>query len=184
VKAGSLAAKAGFQAGDEIVSLAGQPLLSIADIQWVLHNTGETAKLTAVVKRNGKQRSVGLSLPPGWRRLDTISWRSGSWALRRIGTGGLRLEALPAADRKRLDIAEGTMALLVNHVGQYGAHAAAKKAGFRKGDVLISFDGKTDLLRDSDVLAYAVNHHKAGDKVPVVVVRGRRRITLTLPMQN
>jgi serine protease Do len=184
VKSGSLAAEAGFKAGDEIASLEGQPLLSIADIQWVLHNTGETAKLNAVVKRNGKERNVVLSLPKGWRRLDDISWRAGSWSLRRMGTGGLRLEILPEADRKRLDIADGTMALRVQHVGQYGPHAAAKKAGFRKGDVLISFDGKTDLLRDSDLLAYAVNHHKAGDKVPVVVLRGRRKMTLSLPMQN
>lgn len=184
VKAGSIAAKSGFKAGDEVVSLEGQPLLSIADIQWVLHNTGKTAKLKAVVRRGGKETPLVLSLPEGWRRLDTISWRAGSWALRRKGTGGLRLEALPAADRKQLDIADGKMALRVNHVGQYGAHAAAKRAGFRKGDVLISFDGRTDLLRDSDVLAYAVNRHKPGDKVKVVVLRGRRRITLTLPMQK
>src|SRR5262249_23727549 len=30
------AEKAGFKAGDVILSLAGQPLLSIADVQWVL----------------------------------------------------------------------------------------------------------------------------------------------------
>ena len=184
VKTGSLAAEAGVRVGDKIVSLEGQPLLSIADIQWVLHNSGETAKLNAVVKRKGTQQTIVLTLPKGWRRLDTIAWRASSWSLRRMGTGGLRLELLPAAERKRLDIADGQMALRVQHVGQYGPHAAAKRAGFRKGDVLISFDGKTDLHSDSDLLAYAVNHRKAGDKVPVVVLRGRRKVTLTLPMQN
>ena len=38
VTPGSLAERAGLRAGDEIVTLAGQPLLSIADLQWVLHN--------------------------------------------------------------------------------------------------------------------------------------------------
>src|SRR5205085_7685000 len=36
---GSLAQKAGFQAGDKIKKLNGQPLLSFADVQWVLHHT-------------------------------------------------------------------------------------------------------------------------------------------------
>ena len=38
VAPGSLAGRAGLRPGDEIVTLAGQPLLSIADLQWVLHN--------------------------------------------------------------------------------------------------------------------------------------------------
>src|SRR5262249_48276100 len=37
VEAGSLAAKAGFTKGDRIRKLQGQALLSIADVQWVLH---------------------------------------------------------------------------------------------------------------------------------------------------
>ncbi|MCA9108260.1 MAG: PDZ domain-containing protein, partial [Planctomycetales bacterium] len=39
VQADTPAAKAGLQAGDMIQSMNGQPLLSIADIQWVLHQT-------------------------------------------------------------------------------------------------------------------------------------------------
>ena len=45
VAAGSVADRAGLRAGDEIVTLAGQPLLSIADLQWVLQNTPATARL-------------------------------------------------------------------------------------------------------------------------------------------
>src|SRR5207248_2675601 len=37
VKAGTPAERAGFKPGDQIRSLDGQPLLSIADVQWVLH---------------------------------------------------------------------------------------------------------------------------------------------------
>src|SRR5262249_8336063 len=39
VAPGSIADRAGLRSGDAIVSLAGQPLLSIADLQWVLQNT-------------------------------------------------------------------------------------------------------------------------------------------------
>lgn len=184
VKPGTPAAKAGFKAGDKLQTLAGQPLLSMADVQWVLHNAGETAELKAEVLRDGKPKAVTLKLGTGWRRRDTISWRATSWSLRRMGTGGLLLETLPEENRKRLNIPDDKMALRIKHVGQYGAHAAAKRAGFRKGDVIVSFDGKTELMRDSDVLAYAVNHKQPGDRVPVVVLRGKRRMTLTLPMQK
>ena len=38
VTPGSAAETAGFRAGDRLLTLAGQPLLSIADVQWVLHS--------------------------------------------------------------------------------------------------------------------------------------------------
>src|SRR5262249_34183826 len=51
VISGSAAAQAGFKAGDQLLTLEGQPLLSIADVQWVLHNANDGAKLKAEVKR-------------------------------------------------------------------------------------------------------------------------------------
>jgi S1-C subfamily serine protease len=76
------------------------------------------------------------------------------------------------------------MALRVKHVGQYGAHAAAKNAGFQMGDVIISFDGKTDLTRESDLFAYATRTRKPGEKVPVTVIRNGKKVELSLPMQE
>jgi S1-C subfamily serine protease len=75
------------------------------------------------------------------------------------------------------------MALRVRHVGQYGPHAAAKNAGFQEGDVLISFDGRTDLLSDSDVLRYGVSKKQPGQRVPVEVIRDGQRKQLVIPMQ-
>ncbi len=58
VEVGSLAEKAGFKQGDNILSLQGQPLLSIADVQWVLHQAApEGATLKAVVKRTAPTRT-------------------------------------------------------------------------------------------------------------------------------
>ncbi|HEY7426207.1 MAG TPA: Trx7/PDZ domain-containing (seleno)protein, partial [Gemmataceae bacterium] len=184
VEEGSLAARAGFQPGDEIVSLEGQPLLSLADVQWVLHNAADEASLKAQVRRDGKTSFLTLKLPEGWRRRDVISWRVSSWGLRRMAAGGMVLEELSKEERKKAGLSEREMALRVRYVGQFGPHAAAKKAGFQPGDVLVSFDGKTDLLRETDLLAYAVNAHKPGAKVAVIVRRGKERIELTLPMQE
>jgi S1-C subfamily serine protease len=100
-----------------------------------------------------------------------------------MGTGGLLLEELPAEERTRAKVANG-MALRVKHVGQFGPHAAAKNAGFRQGDIIVRFAGRTDLLRDSDLIAYAVNQHKAGERVAVTVLRDGQSIELMLPMQE
>lgn len=184
VEAGSPAARAGFRAGDEIVSLEGQPLLSLADVQWVLHNAAEEASLKTEVRRDGKPLSLTLTLPKGWRRRETISWRVSSWSLRRMAAGGMVLEELTNEERKKAKLGERDMALRIRYLGQSGPHGAAKQAGFRQGDILVSFDGKSDLIRETDLLAYAVNAHKPGEKVAVIVHRGDERIELMLPMQD
>src|SRR5207247_1885743 len=60
VAAGSAAYQAGIRAGDEIVTLDGQPILSIADTQWVLHNAGQPARLQALVQRGRKKSTLEL----------------------------------------------------------------------------------------------------------------------------
>ncbi len=179
----SPAAKAGFRAGDRIVELAGQPLISTADIQWVLHNTADEAKLPAVVARGGQKVALELELPAGWRRAGDISWRATSWDLRRLADGGILFEELRDDERKNAGIEPGKLALRAKHVGEYGEHAAAKNAGFRNGDILVELDGRTDRLRETDLLTRLVNERKPGDKVPSVVLRDGQRINLELPIQ-
>ena len=183
VTADSQAEKDGFQAGDDILSLAGQPLLSIGDIQWVLHNAGTTDKLTAEVLRGGKKITLSLSLPAGWRQKGDISWRATSWDLRRMTTGGLLLDSLTDEERKSAGLEENVLALRIKHAGEYGDHAAAKNAGFRKGDILVGLDGSSAPLTESELMAGIINSKKPGDKVPAVVLREGKRIELKLPIQ-
>jgi serine protease Do len=184
VTAGSPAEQAGFKPGDRIQSLDGQPLLSIADVQWVLHRaSADGAKLTAAVIRAGNPIDLTLSLKKGWREKDDISWRTSSWWLRRMATGGIKLEnidgPLPAGVPKK------GMALLVKYFGMNGGpHGAAKAAGVQLGDILISFDGRTDLTRETDVFAHALRSKKIGDKVAIRVVRGGKMFEMTIPMQE
>src|SRR5262249_20858778 len=112
-------------------------------------------------------------------------WRASSWSLRRMGTGGMVLEVLPDEDRKKAGLGEQEMALRAKYVAKTGGpHGAADRAGFRTGDVGIAFDERTDLRRETDVLAYAVNQHKVGDRLPVTVLRDGKKVTLTLPVQE
>jgi hypothetical protein len=183
VSAGSTAERDGFRAADEIVTLGGQPILSIADVQWLLHNAGETGSIPAEVRRGGKTMSLSLSLDPGWRQRDNVSWRASSWDLRRMATGGLLLEDLPDADRRAAGLPDSSLALRIKHVGQYGDHAVGKQAGFQQDDIIISADGRTDRMTESDLLTFLINEKRPGDRVLMTVLRNREKLDLSLPMQ-
>jgi serine protease Do len=181
----SLAAQAGFEPGDEIARLNGQPILSMADVQWVLHSVDSQGGEVAVdLVRAGQPQSIVLKLPADWRAADDISWRASTWGLRRMSLGGLTLETLPEEERKSADLAEGEMALRVKNVGQYGLHATARNAGFQKGDIIVAVDGRKDLHTEADVLRYGVQEKKAGDRVAISVLREGKRREITLPMQK
>jgi hypothetical protein len=182
VASGSIAERAGFRAGDEIQKLNGQPLLSIADVQWVLHHVpAGGGRVDAKVKRGGQAVDVPLALPPGWRRLDDIAWRASSWELRRIGLGGMYAKPLLPELRAELKIPETKMALKVQHVGQFAPHDVAKKVGVKAGDILTSFNGRSDLLRETDVLTYALNEVPRGTSVPITLLRDGQQVSIALP---
>jgi len=185
IEPGSIAAESGLLPGDEIVRMNGQPLLSIADVQWVLQRIGNGGGEVAVsLRRDGRMSTKAISLPADWRAAGDISWRASSWGLRRMATGGLLLEGLPDEAREAAGIQDGQMALVVKHAGEYGPHAAAKNAGFLKGDVLVSVDGRTDLVRESDLIRLGVQSYKPGDSAKATVLRNGNRIELTLPFQE
>src|SRR5205823_5238975 len=68
VTPGSAAAAAGLRNGDEIITFDGQPLISIADVSWILNGaSNEGTKLEASVKRGDGQIPVRLALTKCWR---------------------------------------------------------------------------------------------------------------------
>ncbi|PQO38406.1 Trx7/PDZ domain-containing (seleno)protein [Blastopirellula marina] len=181
----SVAAKAGLQPGDKIFALNGQIILSIADIQWVLHHCDATDLVDAVVERGDTKKKVTLKLPEGWRQQDDLSWRVSTWPMRRMVLGGLVLEEATDEQRQQAGITDPEkMALRVRFMGRYGDHALAMKTGFKVDDILVSYDGKDNLTRETDLLAYATSNCLPGDKVEIKVVRAGKPITLTLPMQK
>ncbi len=183
VAPGSVAEQAGFLVGDRITALAGQPILSMADLQWVLHNAPSEGTLRADIRRGAGAKTLTVPLASGWRRRGDIAWRATSWDMRRMVTGGLVLEELAQADRAAAGIADGTLALRVKHVGQYGAHAAAKQAGVQQGDIVVAVDGRSQGMTEGELLTTLVNGYKVGDRVPFTLLRRGQRVTLSLPMQ-
>jgi serine protease Do len=179
----SSAERDGFHAGDEILTLDGQSIISIADLQWVLHHASHRQSLPATIRRDGRMTQVALALPPGWRSRGDISWRATSWALGRMTTGGMRLEDLTPEDRAKRKLHDDSMALIVTRLGEFGDNAHAKNRGFKKGDVITSVAGESKRMRESDLFAMLVNQ-PIGTETPFKLLRGSEQVQLSLVMQK
>lgn len=183
VTAGSVADQAGIRAGDQILSLDGQSLVSVADFSWALHQFPEAGAIKVGILRDGKLSGFSIALPPGWRHATDFARRAGTWPMRAMAFGGMRLESLNDGERKARGIEAGKLALLALNVGEYGKHAAAKKQGFQKGDVIVGIAGSDAPLTETELLARHLLKHRPGEKIPAVVLRDGKRVALTIPIQ-
>lgn len=183
VAAGSPAAKAGVQTGDKFVSLNQQPLVSIADVSWVLHRSPDSGTLPGTLLRSGKETAVMLDLPAGWRLKSDIGKRVGTWPMRAMAFGGMKMDDLTDEERASLGLDKTQMALRVFHVGEFGQHAAAKKEGFKKDDILIQIGDLKGRLTESAIIGDLLTHHIPGEKIHATVLRGKERVDLKLPQQ-
>jgi serine protease Do len=183
IAADSLAATAGLKPGDRLLTMNGQPLVSVADAQWVLHRTGATGKLEIGYERDGKGMAATIPLTAGWRTATDISWRVSSWDLRRQAFGGMVLKSMSMEERAELNLTADQLALRVDHVGQYGEHARAKQAGFQKGDIVVSFDGRNTAATEADLLASVMQQKQPGDEIAIEVRRGKERKTMKIRLQ-
>ena len=96
-----------------ILSEEGQPIVSIADVQWVLHQAQEPSSIAMTLQRGPDVLNRSLPLAKGWRRDSDISWD-----LRRMAAGGLKMRHLRTDERREHGLKESQTALLVEHVGQ------------------------------------------------------------------
>ncbi len=169
VAPGSPAQKDGFQAGDEIATLEGQPVVSIADVQWVLEHAKATS-LKAEVKRGGAAKAMDVSLPAGWRRKGDFSWRGSTEIVSPLPEGS---EDLDADERKMLGLSATAIATRVKWPAK----------GFQKDDVIVEVEGRRSGLTVSDFVAYANQKKQPGDKIPVTVLRAGKEVKLQVEVR-
>jgi hypothetical protein len=181
VAADSPAGKAGFRVGDEIVTLEGQAILSIADVQWALHHAAKTAALKAEVRRGDGKANLTLRLPDGWRDKTDISWRPSTGMLRFMVLGGMRTSDMTASQRKIAGLDNRQMALRVLPPVQPVTRAF--KAGFRPGDIIVSFGAHRSRMSEVQLLVQVLQTAAPKGPVPVTVLRRGQRVALKLPSE-
>ena len=187
VASDSSAAKDGFRRADEILTLDGQPIISIADVQWVLHRAQENTTLPATVDRHGKEINLTLTLNPGWRKGSNISWRTTTGELRLVALGGMVLEELSDAERQHHGISDTEMALRVETVSRGGRRSSgqtnAQKAGIRRGDIIIGYGGSKDRLTESGIIAYVLQEEPQAKSLPVKLLRNGEQVAVNLSLE-
>ncbi|HVE40588.1 MAG TPA: Trx7/PDZ domain-containing (seleno)protein [Planctomycetota bacterium] len=183
VATGSPAEKGGFKAGDSIRKLNGQPILSVADVQWVLQTAKEPCSIEAELDREGKAEKASLALVEGWRRKDDFTWRTQVWRMRHMFLGTNPLENLSAQEREKVGIDSG-LALRIkgfapDFVKEKNKEAAQK---LQKEDIIVEVDGKKDLNGEAGLLGYLFLK-KPGETADLTVLRGGKptKVQLTIP---
>lgn len=159
VATGSSAEKDGFRAGDELVRLEGQPLISTADVQWVL-DRAKVGTLRTEVRRGARTEAMTLSLPTGWRRNGDFAWRDATWGVFRPDLNGVTAEG----------------GIRITYAGPGIANA-----GFQKDDLIVEVDGRR-FATLSGLLAYVAQEKKPGEKLAVTVLRGVKEMRLEMPV--
>jgi serine protease Do len=173
VAAGSAAAAAGLRAGDRIVEMEGQPILSVADVQWVLHHAAEPARIRLELERGGKPVAATLELAAGWRRHD-FTWRESTWPLR----PGFKAEPASRGEKEKRGLPPDRAVLKV------GSWVAPKregaKAGLKPQDWILEIDGKEPPADERGLLELLVLERRRGAAVELTVLRGEKRETLRM----
>ncbi|TWT55777.1 serine endoprotease [Thalassoglobus neptunius] len=175
---GTPAADSGLFVGEEIAAVNGQAIVSIADIQFVLHHLpNDDVTLTVTGTRSGDHQ---LSLKKGWKKTDP-SWRGSLYSVSPI----LRSWAPPAEEsvRAQLNIPEDEGLLEVKYInGTTPGGKAVKRSGIRVGDFIVAMDGQpVPLTTQAWQLALKLNY-RVGETVPLTVLRNGKRIDVEVEL--
>jgi len=144
VRTDSPAARLGLQPGDQLVSLGGQPLISQADIQWVLHHTPMEAKLSVGFRRDGQLLARSIDLAGNWKQSD-MPWRESLNGAR----PGLVLQTISAGERQRQGLPADGMALGVRYVT-----SPPLRGRIGTSDVVVAANDRADFKTESEFLAW------------------------------
>ncbi|MFO0062641.1 MAG: signaling protein, partial [Planctomyces sp.] len=161
-----------------ILTMNGQAIASIADMQWVLHPLdGENATVEIEGSRSGRK---SLQLSSGWRKHD-FSWRGSMWnAPPRLQ---IWLPELTADQTKALGLPVGDGALEVRWINMEGPGGRQAKAdGLQEKDIVIAADGQPIRMDSKQFSAWLKLNYRVGQKLPLTILRNgqRREVSLLL----
>lgn len=160
---GSPAAKAGLQPGDVLQQIDGHPIVASADLPAVVTMAQPGDKVTLQVWREGRQRSVEVTLADASKKGDREEMAEGGKPAAGKARLGLALRPLQPEERREA----GGNGLLVEQ-----ASGPAALAGVQSGDLLLSINGKP--VSSVDQVREAVA--QSGKSVALLVQRGTEKI--------
>ncbi len=153
----SLAAKAGLQPKDILLTFDGKPLGEVGDLARSWNASTKAVPLTLI--RAGKTLTIEV---PAGREANTGP--DGFWI-------GIPVGKVDEVLRSHLDLPEGTGLVIIGVVPE----SPAARAGLKPGDILLTFDTKPV----ADAKALRAQVRASGEKlVPLGIVRGGKKLTI------
>ena len=178
VLSGSPAEEAGIRAGDELVNLHGQSMLSLADIQFVLHFLPSQSTVTAKLRRGEVLREVAIELNPGWRATE-MGWRASMYGM--PPSPGLWVQTLSEDEKRQLRIPSEKLALKVR--GVFGRDV--RQAGLKKNDIVTRLGGRDDHLTHGQFHAQLrLDYYRPNAEMELSVLRDGRQKPITVRFAN
>jgi serine protease Do len=185
VKSPSAAKTAGLKKGDIIKRAGAQNILTITDLQYVLHHLShESDSLDIEYTRGGKKAKTTLRVKKGWKATspEDFSWRASMWQLSpKPGFGG---NLFTAAELKQHKLKRGSFAFKVRYIVTWGpdSHTGrnALKAGIKKNDVVYEIDGRSDFKNVKEFHTWFRFTRKVGDVVSIKILRNGQKKTIRL----
>jgi hypothetical protein len=171
----SAAARAGLQAGDRLRNINGTAVASEADVQYGLQRAPSRGEIPINWLHGDQSRQGRLVLGSGWRETD-VSWRR---SLQGVDPApdiyGLDLTA---AEKRNLGLREQQLAF---YMGSF-LPPSARQAGIHANDVILGVDSRSLDMSAQQFQAYIRLHYKVGDRVTYNVLRGGRRLDISLTL--
>ena len=179
---GSPAAKTGLKAGQSIAYINDQLILSIADIQWVLHNL-PLGPTNIKVRLWSNKRDYILSMAAGWKKTN-VSWR-GSMGSVEPFPGVWAPKATPQ-ELKKLNLPDSQHALKVKWINRgISGGQGVFKAGLREGDYILALEGKPfdESITPQRFTTHIKLNYKKGQKLSVTIMRKGKSFPFEWPLQ-
>ncbi len=185
----SPAAICGLRPMDRLLTMGGSgPISTISDVQWALHNQSPASSSISVSwkEQDGKIHTGVISVKDGWKQ-DTplaFSWRPSKWGLTPApGFGG---RPLKRQEKKTRGFVESSFAFRVGYLVTWGDQARygriAAKAGLRVGDIVTAIQEKGDFRSVEHFHAWWRLTRKAGETVPVDILRQGKKMRILIPV--
>ena len=177
---GTPAARAGVRPGDQIVAVAGQRVLTMADFSQVLQGTPARAALPLELKRNGRVVATTLQLNGNWKTSGDPWWRPSTEVAG--PNGGFWAVELSAAQKRNAGIGPEALGLKVTFL--FPRHPTPRQSDVRLGDVLVQLGDKREKMNTRQMHAYLQMNHNYGDRVPITVLRQGKKKSLVLQLRS
>lgn len=182
VTPGSSAEKAGVRSGD-IILRAGSGAEAVrvftsADLQFALERVPDPGSVTLAFDRAGRASTVTLALPAGWRRSD-ISWRPSQGEVPPII--GIWEQPLSGEEKARAGLGADRLALRVSFLFP-GEKWVATRGELRLNDVVWGVNGEAlPHMTPRQFHTWFRLKFNVGDKAVLNILRGGRRLAVTVP---